>query len=133
MLRSNQLASIAVLACLILSGCVISRDIDQIEAYNQFAITAAQAQLWNEAVFRWKQVIDVDPENSKAYNNLGVAYEALGDIDEAVSAYQRATELEPDNKYYRLNYRRCRIHIRRSGADDEDEPQLAEEEPPLME
>ena len=133
MLRSKQLASIAILACLILSGCALSRDVDQIEAYNQFAIKAAQAQLWNEAVFRWKQVIDVDPENAKAYNNLGVAYEALGSIDEAVAAYEQATELEPDNKYYRLNYRRCRIHIRRSGADDEDTLWSEEEEPPLME
>ena len=133
MRSTHQLASIAILACLILSGCAISRDVDQIEAYNQFAIRAAQAQLWNEAVFRWKQVIDVDPENAKAYNNLGVAYEALGNIDEAVAAYQRATELEPGNKYYRLNYRRCRIHIRRSGADDEDAPQLEENDSPLTE
>ena len=133
MLKYNRLASIAILACLILSGCALSRDTNQIEAYNQFAIRAAQAQLWNEAVFRWKQVIDVDPENSKAYNTLGVAYEALGETDEAVAAYQRATELEPDNKYYRLNYRRCRIHIRRSGVDDEDAPQLEEEESPSTE
>ncbi|MDE0014358.1 MAG: tetratricopeptide repeat protein [Candidatus Poribacteria bacterium] len=128
MLNSNRLASIAILVCLILSGCAVSRDTNRIEAYNQFAIKAAQAQLWNEAVFRWKQVIDVDPEDSKAYNNIGVAYEALGKIDEAVAAYQRATELEPDNKYYRLNYRRCRIHIRRSGIDDADTPHSEEEE-----
>ena len=133
MLNSNRLASIAILVCLILSGCAVSRDTNQIEAYNQFAIKAAQAQLWNEAVFRWKQVIDVDPEDSKAYNNIGVAYEALGKIDEAVAAYQRATELEPDNKYYRLNYRRCRIHIRRSGIDDEDTLQSEEEESPVGE
>ncbi len=124
MRRINQLASIAILAHLILFGCAVSRDVNQTEAYNQFAIKAAQAQLWNEAVFRWTQVIEVDSENAKAYNNLGVAYEALGNIDEAVAAYQRATALEPDNEYYRLNYRRCRIHIRRSGADDENEPQL---------
>ena len=132
MLKYNPSMSTVILACFILSGCALSRDINQIEAYNQFAIQAAQAQLWNEAVFRWKQVIVVDPENAKAYNNLAVAYEALGDIDEAVDAYQRATELEPDNKYYRLNYRRCRIHIRRSGADDEDTPQLDEEKAPYI-
>ena len=126
--RYNSLVLIAALICLILSGCGLSRDVDQITAYNQFAIRAAQAQLWNEAVFRWNQVIDVDPENAKAYNNLGVAYEALGKIDEAVDAYQRATALEPNNKYYRLNYRRCRIHIRRSGADDENALQFNQED-----
>ena len=133
MLKYNQLASIAIFTCIILFGCAGLRDTNQTEAYNRFAIRAAQAQLWNEAVFRWKQVINVDPKNSQAYNNLGVAYEALGNTDEAVAAYQRATELEPDNKYYRLNYRRCRIHIRRSGVEDEDAPQLEEDELPLME
>lgn len=131
MLRCSQLASIAILICLFLSGCAGFRDTSQTEAYNRFAIRAAQAQLWNEAVFRWKQVINIDPEDSKAHNNLGVAYEALGNVEEAIAAYQRAAELEPSNKYYRLNYRRCRIHLRRSGGNDEDAPQL--EEPPPTE
>ena len=105
------------------------RDTSQTEAYNGFAIRAAQAQLWNEAIFRWKQVINIDPDDAKAHNNLGVAYEAVGSMDEAVTAYQRAAELEPGNKYYRLNYRRCRIHLRRSGLNDEDASQPDEELP----
>ena len=131
MLRYIRPASIAIIGCLILSGCAGLRDTTQTEAYNRFAIKAAQAQLWNEAVFRWKQVINIDPEDSKAHNNLGVAYEALGNMDEAIASYQRAAELEPNNKYYRLNYRRCRIHLRRSGGD-EDTPQVEgkEELPP---
>ena len=134
MLRYIRPASIAIIGCLILFGCAGSRDATQTEAYNRFAIKAAQAQLWNEAVFRWKQVINIDPEDSKAHNNLGVAYEALGNIDEAIASYQRAAELEPNNKYYRLNYRRCRIHLRRSGGGDGDAPQLEdEEEPPATE
>ena len=131
MLNYSRLAPIAILLCLILSGCAGLRDTSQTEAYNRFAIRAAQAQLWNEAVFRWKQVINIDPEDAKAHNNLGVAYEALGNMDEAIASYQRAAELEPSNKYYRLNYRRCRIHLRRSGGNDEDAPEL--EEPPLTE
>ena len=127
-LRYNRFASIAIIVCLILSGCAGSRDATQTDAYNRFAIRAAQAQLWNEAVFRWKQVITIDPEDSKAHNNLGVAYEALGNMDDAIAAYQRAAELEPNNKYYRLNYRRCRIHLRRSGGDEADAPQLEDEE-----
>ena len=131
MSRYGQFAPIAMLLCWMLSGCaIISRDVTRTEAYNRFAIKAAQAQLWNEAVFRWNQVISIDPEDAKAHNNLGVAYEALGNMDEAIPAYQRAAELEPNNKYYRLNYRRCRIHLRRSGGNDADAPEL--EEPPLM-
>ncbi len=120
MLRYNGLAFVSIFAAFMLFGCAASRDAIQASDYNRFAIRAAQAELWNEAVFRWEQVIDIDPSNSKAYNNLGVAYEALGKTDKAIAAYQRAEELEPDNKYYRLNYRRCRIHVRRSGVKDED-------------
>ena len=130
MLKYHQLAFIVTLGCLILPGCAMLRDTSQTEAYNRFAIRAAQAQLWNEAIFRWKQVINIDPDDSKAHNNLGVAYEATGNMDAAIAAYQRAAELEPDNKYYRLNYRRCRIHLRRSGVDDEDALHTAEEPPP---
>ena len=128
MLRYRCLASITILAFLTLSGCAVFRDTSQTDAYNRFAIRAAEAQLWNEAIFRWKQVINIDPEDSKAHNNLGVAYEAIGNMDAAFTAYQRATELEPDNRYYRLNYRRCRIHLRRSGGDSEDTPQIEEGE-----
>ena len=128
-LKYNRLAFIAILLCLVLSGCAAFRDTSQTEAYNRFAIRAAQAQLWNEAIFRWKQVITVDPDDAKAHNNLGVAYEAVGNMDEAIAAYQRAAELEPGNKYYRLNYRRCRIHLRRSGRDDENASQPDEQLP----
>ena len=133
MLKYNPLAFIAIFVCLMLSGCAMFRDTSQTEAYNRFAIRAAQAQLWNEAIFRWKQVINVDPDSSKAHNNLGVAYEAVGNMDAAVTAYQRAAELEPDNKYYRLNYRRCRIHLRRSGIADENTLQSEETPSPTQE
>ena len=78
---------------------------------NRFAIEAAKAQLWNEAAFRWQQVTAENPEAAFAHNNLGVAYEASGKIEKAIAAYQQAVKIEPDNKHYRYNYRRCRsIH-----------------------
>ncbi len=112
---------------LTLIGCA-SHDTTNVAAYNQFAIKAAQAGLWNEAIFRWKQAVSIDPDNAATHNNLGVGYEALGKITEAVSAYQRATELDPESKYYRINYRRCRLHIRRSGVENEETlPESSEE------
>ncbi len=123
MIKPNQPvhSAFCVIASLTLLGCTVSRDATQVSDYNRFAIKAAEVGLWNEAIFRWKQVLVIDAENSKAYNNLGVAYEALGETEEAVSCYQRAAEIAPDNQYYRLNYRRCRIHIRRSQKVDGDE------------
>ncbi len=115
----NKIHIISFFLTLTLVGCA-SHDVTRVEDYNQFAIKAAQAGLWNEAIFRWKQAVTIDPDNAAAHNNLGVGYEALGKITEAVSAYQRATELDPDSKYYRINYRRCRLHIRRSGTDSEE-------------
>lgn len=110
------LCTVFILATMI--GCA-SHDTASVSDYNQFAIKSAQAGLWNEAIFRWKQVVNIDPDNAAAHNNLGVGYEAMGKITEAVSAYQRATKLEPNSKYYRINYRRCRLHIRRSGVDND--------------
>lgn len=110
-------------------GCT-SRNVARVQDYNQFAIKTAQAGLWNEAIFRWNQILSIDPENALAYNNIGVGYEALGKIEEAQAAYQRATELDPDSKYYRINYRRCRLHIRRSG-DDSIDTETEESEIPI--
>ncbi len=124
----TRILLVSVFILLTLIGCA-SHDAINIEAYNQFAIKAAQIGLWNEAIFRWKQVVSIDPDNAAAHNNLGVGYEAIGKIAEAESAYQRATELDPGSKYYRINYRRCRLHIRRSGTDSEETLSKSLEEP----
>jgi len=96
---------------------------------NRFAIKVAKAKLWNEAAFRWQQVIDQEPKAAFAYNNLGVAYEAGGKIEQALTAYQQAVEIEPENKHYRYNYRRCRsIQKNRSNQALEDLDQTQAEE-----
>ena len=88
---------------------------------NHFAIKVAKAKLWNEASFRWQQVTEEIPDAAFAHNNLGVAYEASGKIDQAILSYQKAVELEPNNKHYRYNYRRCRsIHKDRSRQNQDD-------------
>ena len=89
----------------------------------------AKAKLWNEAAFRWQQVIDQEPEAAFAYNNLGVAYEAGGKIEQALTAHQQDVEIEPENKDYRYNYRRCRSSQKnRSNQALEDLDQTQAEE-----
>ena len=101
-------------------GCATAPHQPTIEQYHQFAIKSAEAQLWDEAVFRWNQILEIAPQNVQAYNNLGVAYEALGKTDEALQAYKRATELDPTNKFYRFNYRKCRLHVQRNSKKPSD-------------
>ena len=98
----------------VIIACGPLQDQPTIEQYNQFAIKSAELQLWNEAIFRWQHVLKIEPQNAKVHNNLGVAYEAVGKIDEAIKSYERATELEPENKFYRFNYRKCRMQVQRN-------------------
>lgn len=88
------------------TGCAQKEDV--IKQQNEFAIRSAQMGLWNEAIMRWKRILEVEPNNAKILNNLGVAYEAKGDLDSAISAYKSAVELEPNNKVFMSNYIKCK-------------------------
>ena len=109
-----SLCSLLTASFVILAGCGISHDKVSVNQYNEFGVRTAESKLWNEAIFRWNQVLNIDPRNAKAHNNLGVAYEAMGKIDEAIESYKRATELDSSSKYYRYNYRKCRLHVERN-------------------
>ena len=111
----------------VIVACGSSHNQPTIQQYNQFAIKSAELQLWNESIFRWQHILKIEPQNAKAHNNLAVAYEAVGKIDKAIEAYERATELEPENKFYRFNYRKCRMQVQRNRIKP---PPVEEEDPP---
>lgn len=74
------------------------------KAQVEFGIVAAQKELWNEALYRWKRAVEIDPTYAAAYNNLAIAYEHEGKFDEARKAYEKAIELEPGNALIKQNY-----------------------------
>jgi superkiller protein 3 len=58
---------------------------------------AAQSQgRYEDAEQTWRRVLQIDPNNSGAYNNLGNALRRQGKLDEAIAAYNRAIELNPE-------------------------------------
>ena len=69
-----------------------------------FGILAAQTDLWDEAIFRWKKAVELDPDSSSAHNNLAVAYEKKGLWEEARKEYEIAIKLSPKNEYIQSNY-----------------------------
>lgn len=70
----------------------------------RFGIEAAKLDLWDEAIFRWKKVLQTDPNSASAHNNLAVAYEKKALWEEAKNEYELALKIRPDDKHINANY-----------------------------
>jgi Tfp pilus assembly protein PilF len=86
---------------ILFAGCSSYRSTDQID----FGIKAARLDLWDEAIFRWKKYLQVDPESGAAHNNLAVAYEKKGLWEEAKEQYDLALKYKPKDKHIAANYK----------------------------
>jgi tetratricopeptide (TPR) repeat protein len=59
---------------------------------------AYKAQDFKGAVVNFKQALSLDPNFVRAYDNLGLSYDALGQLDEAIDTYGKATSLNRRQK-----------------------------------
>jgi len=94
--------ALAVLGMSLVSGCAGPGIKDQVE----FGVWAAENELWEEAIFRWKKVLAQNPQSLAAHNNLAVAYEKKGLWEEARKEYEAALKLDPDNSWVKRNFRK---------------------------
>src|SRR5687768_4656272 len=69
----------------------------------QEAIKAIEAERYTDAVANLQKVAASDPRNAHAHYYLGYALSMLRRDDEAVPAYRKAIELQPDLNPARLN------------------------------
>jgi Tfp pilus assembly protein PilF len=122
-MKKKQLSLLFVFVplLLILSGCAPMKTNSQM----QFGIQAAQKELWNEAIFRWEKVIEINPESGAAYNNLAVAYEKKGEWDKAEMAYDKAVKFAPKNKYIQANYEKFKSRLE---AQEKEESEIKKNE-----
>lgn len=98
---------LVLVVALVLPGLVPAVHADarsDAKAQVRFGIRVAQQGLWQEALYRWKRATEIDPTYAEAFNNLAVAYENQGQLDEARDAYERALELAPGNAMIQQNY-----------------------------
>lgn len=109
-MRKNQSSWLLVFVpvILFLSGCAPLMKTSQ---QMQFGIQSAKKELWNEAIFRWEKVLEIEPESGAAYNNLAVAYEKRGAWDKAEKAYEAALKFAPKNKYIQSNYEKFKTRL----------------------
>jgi cytochrome c-type biogenesis protein CcmH/NrfG len=62
-----------------------------------------EQDLRQEALQEYKKVIEIDPEDVEARNNLGVIYAIEGKLKAAISTWEKVLELETDNREARDN------------------------------
>jgi len=48
---------------------------------------------WEEAIAYYQQALEQDPQRWQVYHLLGDALQASGDLDRAIAAHEKATEL----------------------------------------
>jgi Tfp pilus assembly protein PilF len=99
--------SALLVAVLLLSSAVpafAQKGRSEAEAQVKFGINVAQYNLWREAITRFERAAEIDPNYAAAWNNLAIAYEHQGDLQNARKAYEKALKLEPDNQYIKQNY-----------------------------
>ncbi len=70
----------------------------------EFGISMAKRGLWNEALFRFSRVLNERPGDPRVLNNMAVAYEAIGEFDQALEHYKLALEKDSANRELRRNY-----------------------------
>ncbi len=71
-------------------------------AHRELARHAVERQPWRASVLA-KRVLEADPGDHLAWGLLALAQSLLGNHEYAVTAYQRALKLAPDNPWYLHN------------------------------
>lgn len=82
------------------AACSTSRLQDQMK----IGLWASRQDLWDEAIYRWRRVLEINQTSAAAHNNLAVAYETKGLWDEARREYASALKLDPKNSAIKSNF-----------------------------
>ncbi len=102
-----------MLSLLLLPAC----SLDFYKENLNLGIKAARMRLWKEALYRFQRAAAIK-ETAQAYNNMAVAYEALGDFEKAEECYKKALSLDPQNRLIRANYA-IFLELKRKGKGQE--------------
>jgi Flp pilus assembly protein TadD len=86
---------------------------EEVKQQLAFGVRAARSDHWEEAIYRWQKVLQLDPDNLMAHNNLAVAYEQMGEYELAMEEYQIAYRLNSQNEIIKNNLDRFKDFYRK--------------------
>lgn len=78
-------------------------------AHNNLGQVYLQQKKLYAAAWEFQYAIKLMPRRPEPRNNLGIVFETAGKLDQAVDAYEKAQELEPDCAEFIGNHARARI------------------------
>jgi tetratricopeptide (TPR) repeat protein len=102
---------------------MVKIDVPAAESYRLFDIAldlTSKGQL-EASITEWKKVLELDPRNAKAHNNLGGALLLQGNLAEGMTHLQKALEVDPD---FSQAQRNLGIALLEEGKLDEAIPHL---------
>lgn len=106
--------SFVLVSVIILSTSFLQADVSEdVKSQLRFGIRAAKEDRWEEAIYRWRKALQLDPNNLKAHNNLAVAYEQTGEYEFALEEYEIAYRLDSGNQYVKNNLDRFKDFYRK--------------------
>lgn len=117
--------AVLILLSLTVPASAAKKSADKAAAQLSFGVDMAKRGLWSEALFRFKQAERLRPGDPKVFNNMAVAYEALGNFEKALDYYQQAIKADRANRELKRNYSRFIEFYRAFQPDDQqtgDEP-----------
>lgn len=85
-----------------LSGCVHHRARTHDDMI-RYGVRLAEKGYWREAAVQWRKVLEEDPDNVAALNNLGVAAEVKDHPEEGRKLLTAALSKSPDDQRIRRN------------------------------
>ena len=109
-------ARLQVLALALMLGSAVTYSVQKSAAEQQldFGVKVALKGSWNEAAFRFQKAVQAEAGNPRAWCNLAVARESLGQFDAAREAYEKALALSPGDDRIRENYNRFLSYMQSS-------------------
>jgi hypothetical protein len=111
-------------AILVLSPSALSAGSAKTKNPARFAADMAERGNWREAKYRWEIALLEQPDNPRIMNNLAVAAEVLGEMEQAKTYYQRAVSSSNGNQHILDNQHRFSWSLKqRGGSDENGEPE----------